>query len=124
MGLPWVRLDTSTFDNPKFLILFGQKRYRTVVVYIAAMAYSGKHGTGGFIQREVLPLLQATKREMEQLVDARLMDMVSGGWQIHDWDEFQLSSDEIVARRAKAQHAAQVRWEEERKKRTAKSEVG
>lgn len=110
MGLPWVRLDTSTFDNPKFLILFGQKRYRTVVVYIAAMAYAGKHGTGGFIQREVLPVLQARSVEMNQLVEARLMDMVPGGWQIHDWDEFQMSSEEIDRRRKHAQDAAVARW--------------
>jgi hypothetical protein len=110
MGLPWVRLDTSTFDNPKFLILFAQNRYRTVVVYVAAMAYSGKHETGGFIQREVLPLLQARVKEMNELVEARLMDPVPGGWLIHDWDAFQLSSDEIKGRREKAQHAAQMRW--------------
>lgn len=110
MGLPWVRLDTSMFDNPKFLVLFGQKRYRTVVVYIAAMAYSGKHETGGFIQREVLPLLQARSTEMAQLVEARLMDPCQGGWVIHDWDEFQLSSDEIKGRRERAQRAASARW--------------
>lgn len=110
MGLPWVRLDTSTFDNPKFLVLFAQKRYRTVVVYVAAMAYSGKHETGGFIQREVLAVLQGTKREMEQLVEARLMDMVPGGWQIHDWDEYQLSSESIEKRREHAQMAARARW--------------
>jgi len=120
MGLPWVRLDTSTFDNPKFLILFGQKRYRTVVVYIAAMAYSGKHGTGGFIQREVLPVIQATKREMEQLVEARLMDMVPGGWLIHDWDEFQMSSAEVEKRRTRAQDAAMARWHPENFKGVAR----
>lgn len=110
MGLPWVRLDTSTFDNPKYLILFGQKRFRAVVVQISAMAYAGKHGTGGFIQREVLPLLQARQIEMDQLVEARLMDPVPGGWQIHDWDDLQLSTDEITKRREHAQRAAAARW--------------
>jgi hypothetical protein len=110
MALPWVRLDTSIFDNPKFLVLFGQKRYRAVVVYVAAMAYAGKHGTGGFIQKEVLPLLQARKTEMDQLVEARLMDICPGGWTVHDWEDMQLTNDEIVARRERAQRAAAARW--------------
>lgn len=110
MALPWVRLDTSIFDNPKFLVLFGGKKYRAVVVYVAAMAYCGKHETGGFVQREVLPLLQGTAREMTVLCEIGLMNPVRGGWEINDWDEYQLTSDEIRARREKAQNAAAARW--------------
>ena len=117
MGLPWVRLDTSIFDNPKFLVLFGQNRYRAVVAYIAGMAYSGKHMTGGFIQREVLPIIQARPQEMAHLMEVRLLDPVPGGWQIHDWDEYQLTTDEVQKRREKAQNAAAARWAKERERR-------
>lgn len=110
MALPWVRLDTSIFDNPKFLVLRGAKRHRAIFVYVAAMAYSGKHETGGFVQREVLPLIDATAREMGHLCDVGLMNPVRGGWEINGWDGFQLTSDEIQKRREKAQNAAAARW--------------
>lgn len=110
MALPWVRLDTSIFDNPKFLVLFGQKKYRAVVTYIAAMTYSGKHETGGFVQREVLPLLQGSPKVMQDLVEIELLRPVRGGWEINGWDEFQLTSEEIRKRREKAQNAAAARW--------------
>lgn len=117
MGLPWVRLDTSIFDNPKFLVLFGQNRHRAVVAYIAGMAYSGKHMTGGFIQKEVLPIIHARPQEMAHLMEVGLMDPAQGGWQIHDWDEYQLTTDEVVKRRERAQYAAAERWRQEREKR-------
>ena len=117
MGLPWVRLDTSIFDNPKFLVLVGQNRYRAVVAYVAGMAYSGKHMTGGFIQREVLPIIHARPQEMAHLMEVGLLDPAQGGWQIHDWDEYQLTTQEVQDRRAKAQKAAAQRWENERQRR-------
>lgn len=110
MALPWVRLDTSIFDNPKFLVLFAQNQYRAAVVYVAAMAYSGKHETGGFIQKEVLPLLQARARDIDALTSVSLWRPVRGGWEINGWDEFQLTSDQIKARRQRAQDAAAARW--------------
>ena len=118
MGLPWVRLDTSIFDNPKFLVLVGQNRYRAVVAYVAGMAYSGKHMTGGFIQREVLPIIHARPQEMAHLMEVGLMDPAQGGWQIHDWDEYQLTTQEVQDRRAKAQKEAAQRWENERQRRS------
>ena len=35
MGLPWIRLDTSTFDHPKILELVESKQHRAVVVHLS-----------------------------------------------------------------------------------------
>lgn len=110
MALPWVRLDTSTFDHPKFLGLFAQNQHRAALVFIASMAYSGKHGTDGFVPREALPLLQGRQTEARQLIEADLWTECAGGWDIHGWDDYQVSDDQAKARRDKAKKAAAIRW--------------
>ena len=117
MALPWVRLDTSTFDHPKFLGLFAQNQHRSALVYVAGMAYSGKHGTDGFIPREALPFIQARVSDAKNLVSADLWRECAGGWEIHGWDEYQVSDDEAKARRDKAKKAAAARWSRNQSKK-------
>ena len=113
MGLPWVRLDTSIPDNPKFLQLIEEHRdrgYKAAWVWVCSMTFAGKHETDGFIPHYALRAIYATKKDAEILVNARLWDIAVGGWRVHDWEAFQLSSNESQARREKAQRAAQARW--------------
>lgn len=111
MGLPWIRLDTSMPDNPKVLGLCTEKEgHRAAFVWLCCMAYAGKHGTDGFIPREALPRLNARTQDAKLLVSHGFLDECAGGWNIHGWDEFQISSDEQKERKSRAQHAAAVRW--------------
>lgn len=115
MALPWVRLDTSTFDHPKFLALFGANRYRSALVFVAGLTYAGKHGTDGFIPSEALPLLRGRTIDAHNLVEVGLWNECAGGWDINGWDEYQLSDEEAKARRDKAKRAAAIRWSRQRK---------
>src|SRR4051812_47244742 len=99
MGLPWVRLDTQWAYNPKFLTLIEEKKWRAICVYMAALGYAAVHGTDGFIPAVALTFLHATKREAHELVDVDLWGMVSGGWEVHGWAEFQPAPDEAKKRR-------------------------
>jgi hypothetical protein len=110
MGLPWVRLDTQFASNPKFLYLVEDKRYRAILVWMAGLAYCGGHGTDGFIPRGALPLLHGNSTDAAALVEVALWEESLGGWQIHDWSEFQLSTEEMDVRRKRAQLAAEKRW--------------
>lgn len=110
MGLPWVRLDTQWPTNPKFLMLAEDKKWRAICVYMASLGYAGVHGTDGFIPAVALPMLHATKREAQDLVEVRLWNPVPGGWDINGWSEFQPTVEEAQARRDKAKRAAQARW--------------
>lgn len=121
MALPWVRLDTSTFDHPKFLGLFAQNQHRSALVFVASMAYSGKHGTDGFIPREALSLLQGRVSDAKNLVEAGLWHECAGGWDINGWDEYQVSDDAAKARRDKAKKAAAIRWSRNQTKQTKAS---
>jgi hypothetical protein len=117
MGLPWVRLDTQFPSNPKVLELVADKKWRAAFVYISSLAYAGQHGTGGFIQDTALPWIHATRAEAETLVNAGFWDMAPGGWDIHDWDDCQVSDEAARKRRERAQKGGKKRWENERKAR-------
>jgi hypothetical protein len=110
MGLPWVRLDTSFPQNPKVLMLVEDGKWRSIAAYIGGLAYSGQHGTAGFLPRSCLPYVHGTTRIADELVDVGLWIPCPGGWDVNGWAEFQPAGDEAEKRRSKAKHAAEVRW--------------
>lgn len=110
MGLPWVRLDTQFPTNPKILELVARKKWRPIVVYLASLAYAGQHGTGGYIPDTALPFIHATRADGADLVEMGLWDIAPCGWDIHDWDECQISDEASRKRRERAQKGAQERW--------------
>lgn len=114
MGLPWIRLDTSTFDHPKFLELSESKNHRAIVVHLAGMTYSGKHGLDGFIPATALRVIGGTTTDAKKLVEAGLWIAAESGWDVNGWKEYQFSSEENEARRKKlserGRKGAVARW--------------
>lgn len=122
MGLPWIRLDTGWPTNPKTLALIGEgtKGRSAAFVYIAALCYSGEHGMDGFIPHYALAVLQASKRDVQLLIDHRLwVEDGQGGWQINDWREYQQSNEETQRRSERAREAAQIRWSKKKASKAA-----
>lgn len=115
MPLPWVRLDTSMPDHPKILDLIdGHKEGRAAAfVWVCSLAYSGKHGTDGFIPRGALSRCNGRPNDAKLLVSAGLWKDEGVGWTIHGWDDYQESTEETRARSEKARHAAFARWHKE-----------
>lgn len=103
MGLPWVRLDTQFANNPKIVRLIARKKYRAAFAYVAGIAYSGAHGSDGYIPEDCLFLVHATKADAKDLVDAGLWKLAPAGWDINGWDEFQVSDEAARKRRERAQ---------------------
>ncbi|AVP67336.1 hypothetical protein [Prescottella equi] len=114
MGLPWIRLDTTTFDHPKMLYLADEKQHRAIVVHLSGMTYTGKHGLDGFIPRAALRVIGGLPNDAKKLVEVGLWHLAEGGWSINGWDEYQVSDDEAKARSDKARKAAQKRWANEK----------
>lgn len=110
MGLPWVRLDAQFASNPKILSLIEDKKFRSAFVWTASLAYSGAHGTDGFLPSSCLPFLHATKADARNLVDVGLWMECVGGWEINSWAEYQPSNEETQARKERAKAAAMKRW--------------
>lgn len=110
MALPWVRLDSNWYSNPKFMMLAADRKWRPITVYMAGLAYCGSHGLDGFIPYYALPSILATQKEADELVSIQLWHSCDGGWQINDWLEYQPSSEENAQRSKKARDAALIRW--------------
>lgn len=109
MGLPWIRLDTSMFDHPKLLDLAEENAHRAIVLHVAAMAYSGKHGTDGYVPKAALRVLGGRQSDVTQLLKAELWRVDASGWRIHGWAEYQLSDDDSKARAARARKGGCIR---------------
>lgn len=103
MGLPWVRLDTQFPSNPKVLELAANKQYRAAFTYLCSLAYSGQHGTDGYLPETCLPFIHGGRAEANQLVAVGLWFPAPSGWAINGWDEFQVSDDAAKKRRERAQ---------------------
>jgi hypothetical protein len=114
MSLPWIRLDTNIYTNHKVLELVGQKRHRAALTYILGLAYSGGHELDGFVPVTALMFIHGTAADAKHLVEVGLWQECKGGWAINGWDEFQVSTEEMKARRERAQKAANKRWQKDK----------
>lgn len=110
MGLPWIRLDTSMFQNPKLLRLQAENKHRAVVLHLASMCWVGQQGMDGYVPEYILGLLQGRKQDAAELVEAGLWHKAIGGWDINDWNEFQISDEDAKKRSDHARTAALKRW--------------
>ena len=111
MPLPWVRLDTIWYTNPKFLDLYHQRRYSAICLYMAGLAYCGGNELSGFIPEAAVRLLGGRPTDAHDLVAAELWHKRDGGWDIHDWASFQQDGIEAQQRRSDAaRRAANKRW--------------
>lgn len=108
--LRWIRLDAAFPMNHKIATLAQQRRHRAIAVYVCGLAYAGGQGTDGWIPDTVLPWLHGNRRDAEHLVEADLWVPRPGGWDIHDWCEYQPSSEETALRSERARAAALTRW--------------
>lgn len=119
MGLPWFRADTNLPSHDKILELvgLGPKGKAAAFVYVCSLAYSAGHETSGYIRRAALPFIHGTPTDARMLAEARLWEVVEGGWQIKNWGNRQLigaASQALSEVRAEAgKKGAAKRWHKE-----------
>lgn len=119
-GLNWVRLDANLHSNHKVLSLLAERLGdHALCVYVFSLGYSGAHGTAGFIPAAAIGLFHGKPRDASLLVEVGLWEELKGGWQIHDWIEYQPTDEESRARSEKARKAAEIRWSKQRKENVA-----
>lgn len=106
-GLPWIRFDTTFPDHPKVLELIQLRDgHRSAFVFCCALAYAGRHGTDGYVPQVALARINGRAQDARNLTAVGLLDAdEDGGWHIHDYADYQQSSevtDEIRGRRHRA----------------------
>lgn len=110
-GLRWVRLWTALPSNQKIVDLAGDNHHRAIAVYCMGLAYAGGQGTDGWIPKSALPLIHARPADAAHLVAAGLWIARPGGWDIHDWDQHQETSDQTRERSERMRALAVTRWQ-------------
>lgn len=109
--MPWGRLDDTFYDHPKTVEAIRLGGLAAVGLHVMAWSYSNRHGTNGFISDG---WVGRRTRLAEALVNARkdpggegMWERVEGGYQIHDFLEFNPSAEEVRAAK-ETQHAVRV----------------
>lgn len=95
--MTWFKVDDGFWSHPKVAALSDA----AIALWVRAGSYSSQHLTDGHIARSVLRMLGESSAVAE-LLDARLWDEVDGGYQFHDWAEYQETSAAVKLRREQA----------------------
>lgn len=99
--MTWVRLDDQFPNHPKV----DKAGPAAAWLHVCALCHSSATLTDGFISTERLPRLADLKQAEKlarRLVDAGMWVAVEGGWQIHDYLDFQPSAAKVLEQRAQA----------------------
>jgi hypothetical protein len=103
--MPWVKLDDSWYDNPKFLDL----EPAAIGAWVLGLSYCARHLTDGALTRTALKRLVADCDDLaDDLVAAGLWDVTDDGWQVHDYLDYQPSAAEVKEARKKRQDAGRA----------------
>lgn len=109
--MAWVRIDDSFPDHPKAV----QAGPVACWLYVCGIAYANRFLTDGFIpKRQIWRLIESDDADQlaAALVDAGLWEETDGGYQIHDYLEYQPSAEKVKAAR-KRNAARQAKWRED-----------
>jgi hypothetical protein len=96
-GVTWVRLDDGMSDHPKIAALSNA----ALGAMVRALCYCARNLTDGFVPFKVLGRY-STAKERADLVTSGVLDEVAGGYQIHDYLDYQPSKAEVLAEREQA----------------------
>jgi len=111
MAFAWVRVDANLAANHKVLALLEQRGGdHALNVFIFSLGYCMNANNDGFVPKTAPGLFHGSKKDAALLVDVGLWHELPGGWQIHDWRDYQPSSEEAQKRSDKAKRAAAARW--------------
>lgn len=112
--MPWFRVDDTLHSHPKTR----RAGLAAMGLWSVAGSYCMAYKTNGFVPEWFVTDRRA-RREAQRLVDAGKWhaDERDGekGWSFHDWDDWQMTSEEIEAERDAARER-QRRYREKRRK--------
>lgn len=115
--MSWVAVDEGLPDHPKILAL-GSDAPAGLAMFVAALCWSGQHGTDGIIPTTAVHRLVPNLLDVEGYDDSqriarllghvKLFDATDEGWCIPDWTDYQRTKDERDELRRKRQEAGRA----------------
>lgn len=100
--MSWVRTDDQMPRHPKIWPL-SDAAYR---LHHHGLSHCAAYATDGLVSLSYIDTLtpagRKARKQADELVAAGVWEAVPGGWQIHDYLEYQLSASEIAEQRRQA----------------------
>lgn len=93
VGLPWIRVDSTLPANPKVLQLLAARQHKAINVYVFGLTWTGHQGTDGYIPEYALPMIHATRKDAQLLVEVGLWHEAPHGWTVNGWGDYQPSPE-------------------------------
>ncbi len=115
--MTWVKLDDQIADHPKYVEL-GDLAPLALALQVRALCYANRFLTDGYVPATVLPQLTVGFASLTAeptdwpalMVKAGLWEKNGkGGYQIHDYTEYQPTSDKVTTARAQRREAGLAR---------------
>ena len=109
--MPWFKVDDSFYRHPKTAPL----SFAAKGVWIHAGTWCADQLTDGFVPERILRSWHVPPELVAELVDAECWIKVDGGYQFHDWLDYQPSRESVLAsnfkakQRMRAKRSAEVR---------------
>lgn len=112
--MTWFKVDDALHSHPKVMAA----PLAALGLWVVAGSWSAANLTDGFVAVQVLPRLHPDAVTLaDELVTAGLWKRAKGGYQFHDWANYQPSRDDVLEERRK--------WAEKKaKQRSAKKSPG
>jgi hypothetical protein len=117
----WVRVDDQFFRHPKARSAGKDGR----LLFVTGLAYCTSNLTDGLIHRDALPLVAAEAEVRtavaRRLVEVGLWEEVEGGFQVHDYLDYQPSAEKVRAEKSAAKERMRGKRSPERPPPTDRS---
>jgi hypothetical protein len=96
----WLRIDDQIAHHPKFIDAGPVASW----LWLCGNTYCNKYLTDGFIRESALPMLgnvTNAKKWAEVLVQVGLWEKVEGGYEVHDFHDFNPTAYQVKEKRRK-----------------------
>ena len=95
--MAWFKVDDNFYDHPKV----DELSLEAVGIWLLCGTYSARHLTDGFIPTRRAYRMGADEHVLEELTESGLWHEVEGGYQFHNWAEYQPTRDSVEESRKK-----------------------
>ena len=95
--MAWFKVDDNFYDHPKV----DELSLEAVGVWLLCGTYSARHLTDGYIPVRRAYRMGADENVIQELTEAELWHEVEGGYQFHNWSEYQPTKDSVEEARKK-----------------------
>lgn len=100
--MPWFKVDDGLFTSRKVLSIPRTSRMQAMGLWCVAGAWAARELSDGFVPAYVVGELGATTRQADVLVYCGLWESADGGYQFHDWHDYQPTREDTEAKRESA----------------------